>query len=297
MNNYSLRKPNNIAIGSLICLISYFSVALMAALVKLVPHSVGIGKIIFFQYAVSLILCLPCVFQKGITSLKTERFMGHLFRDLVGIATFGLFFLSLLYISLTNSVVLRSTTPFWIPLILFAWRGDKISKNLWLSIAIGFIGVIFIIKPTAQGYFNIGTLYALASGFFMGISALTIRRLSATEPAYRTLFYYCLIATLVSLPFALTHWVYFSPSVWLLLISIGILMYIIQYTLIVAFRFAKTSVLAPISYTAIVFSGVFDWILWNKIPDSYEFIGIILVVASGIMTIVFERKKERGIEK
>lgn len=279
----------------MISLISYISVALMAACVKLVPHSVGIGTIIFFQYVVALALCLPGVLRDGIISLKTERFLGHLARDIAGILTFGLFFLSLSTISLTNAIVLRSTTPFWVPLMLLAWRGDRISKGLWIAITVGFIGVIFIVRPTATGYFNIGTLYALASGFVMAISALTIRRLSASEPAQRTLFYYCLLGSLTSLPFAFAHWTAINTITWVLLISIGILMYIIQYTLIAAFRYAKASVLAPMSYIAIVFSGILDWLIWNKIPGIYSAIGIILVVLSGMITIFLERKKERAL--
>ena len=238
-------------------------------------------------------MCLPIVAKQGISSLKTTHFIGHLGRDIAGILTFAFFFISLSYISLTNAVVLRSTTPFWIPLILLAWRGDRISKGLWTAIFIGFIGIIFIVKPTTGDYFNIGSLYALLSGFLMGIAALTIRRLSATEPASRTLFYYCLIASLTSLPFVSAKWNELSLHTWLLLIGIGILMYLLQYTLILAFRYAKASVLAPMSYTAIVFSGMLDWFLWNKIPDRYEWLGVALVVSSGIATIILERKNEQ----
>lgn len=293
MNDITLRKPHNIALGSLIYLVSCLAVACMAAAVKLVPYNVNIGTIIFFQYAVALILCLPSLLQQGITNLKTQNFIGHLLRDVSGVLTFGFFFWSLTYISLVNAIVLRSTTPFWIPLILLAWRGDRVSKGLWLSIIVGFIGVILITKPGVDNYFNIGALLALTSGLVMGISALAIRKLSATEPASRTLFYYFLIATVVSLPFAIFHWVALQPYTWLLLIIIGVLMYGIQYTLILAFRYAKASALSPISYSAIIFSGILDWLLWHKTPDLYGYIGIILIIGAGITTLLFERKKEK----
>src|SRR5687768_13358802 len=98
----NMRKPNNVMMGSVICIISYLSVALMGVCVKSIPHSVGMGKIIFFQYAIALLLCLPLTIKNGLSSLKTKKVVGHLFRDISGIITFGLFFLSLLYISLTN---------------------------------------------------------------------------------------------------------------------------------------------------------------------------------------------------
>lgn len=296
MQNTSLRKKDNILIGSLVALISYLCVALMAAAVKLVPHSVSLGTIIFFQYLVTLLLSLPGVFKDGISSLKTEKFKSHLLRDIAGILTFGFFFLSLYYTSILNSIVLRSTTPFWIPLILLGWRGDKIRLSLWAAITVGFIGVILIIQPGTDGYLNIGTIYALISGFIMAISALTIRRMSATEPAQRTMFYYGLIATIVTLPFAFIHWHPMSWQTWILLIAIGILMYALQYTLVIAFRYAKASRLAPISYTAIVFSGILDWLIWHKTPNLFEYIGIALVIGAGIVSILIERKYEKPIE-
>ena len=290
---FTLRKPHNVALGSVVYLSSCLAIALMGTFVKLVPSDVNIGTIIFFQYMISLILCVPGILKNGISSLKTNKFKAHLLRDLTGILTFGLYFLALTFISLVNASVLRSTTPFWLPLILFLWRGDRISKMLWASIILGFLGIGLVIKPTAHGYLNIGSLLALGSGFFMAISALTIRRLSATEPAQRTLFYYCLIATITSLPFALTHWVHLSGHTVLLLILIGILMYVTQYTLILAYRSAKASVLSPISYSVIVFAGILEWIIWNKTPDLLGYLGITLVILAGIATIIFERKNEK----
>jgi drug/metabolite transporter (DMT)-like permease len=286
------RKPGQIAVGSSISLISYFSVALMGAFVKLIPPAVGMGKIIFFQYLISLLCTLPFVLVKGVSILKTSRLSAHLFRDIVGVATFGLFFLSLASISLTNAVVLRSTTPFWIPIILLLWRQEPIPWPLWIAIIIGFLGVLLVVNPSSSGYFSLGTLYALGSGLLMALAALSIRRLSATEPPERTLFYYCLIATVISLPFALSQWELFEPSVWALLIGIGILMFIIQWTLIIAFQYAKASRLAPISYTAIAFSAFFDWLLWHKTPGLSSGIGILVIMGSGIAAILLEKKTE-----
>lgn len=289
------RKPDQILLGSLITIISYFCVALMGTFVQMVPPSVGMGKIVFFQYLVSLSLCLPHLFIQGISSLKTSRFPGHLFRDLVGVTTFGLYFLSLSYTSLTKAVVLRSTTPFWIPIILFLWRRDRIPFKLWIVIFLGFLGVLLIVKPSGADSSKLGFLFAIGSGFFMALAALAIRRLSATEPPQRTMFYYFLIASLTSLPFALFHWEPYSWSTWLLLIAIGILMYIVQYTLILAFQYAKASRLAPMSYTAIVFSALLDWWLKNQFPDLLTICGILLVVGLGILGIIFERQNEKII--
>lgn len=288
MENY--RKPHQIVIGSSISLISYFAVSLMGVLVKVASPTLDMGMIIFCQYFVSLLCSLFFLPKYGIKTLKTTRFAGHLFRDLVGIATFGLFFLSVAHISLTNATVLRSTTPFWIPLILLLWRKESIPPSLWISILIGFLGVAFVVKPSTSGYLSLGTIYALGSGLFMALAALSIRRLSKTEPAHRTLFYYCLIGTLVSLPFF--KWKLLELWHLSILLGIGILMFIVQWTLIIAFQYAKASRLAPMSYTAVLFSVIWDLTLWHKVPDVISSLGIAIIIGSGLAAIWLEKKKE-----
>lgn len=292
MENYPLRKPHNIIIGSLICLISYLAIALIATTVKLIPPTIHMGVIIFFQYSIALLLCLPGLFKAGLSKLKTEHPKLHLLRDAAGILNFAAFFLSLAFIPLVNAVVLRSTTPFWIPIILLLWRGDRFSAKLWGSIIVGFIGVFLIAHPPGGAYFNSGSLLALASGALMAVAALSIRQLAATDAAQSTMFYYFLIACLCSLPFAIAFWTPLSLHDLLLLIAVGVLMYIVQFTMILAFRYAKPSVLAPISYSAIIFAGILGWLFWGQIPHSREYLGMLLIICAGLAVILLERKKE-----
>lgn len=287
-------KSNNILIGSLLYLFAYFNIALVAVLVKALPSEIHVGTIIFFQFFIPLLLSLPFIWQRGWTILKTKQYPGHLLRDVSGIATFSLFFLSLSYISLTQAIVLRSTAPFWIPLVLLIWRKEMISKSIWIAVMMGFSGIILIIKPSINGYFSIGSLFALGAGFFIAISTLTLRELAATEPTRRTLFYYCLFASLISLPFLDVN---MPPGKLTLyaLISIGVLMFVIESALITALTYEKASSLAPVSYSAILFSCLFDWLFFNKTLTLLDLCGAFLIISAGILTIRAQRKKERAL--
>jgi len=292
MQTTTLQKRDNMAMGSLLYLFSYFNIAVMGAIVKSLSSSISVPTIIFFQFSIPLMLTLPKIFRKGMATLKTDFYHAHLLRDISGIFTFSAFFFSLSFISLTNAIVLRSTTPFWIPIILLIWQRKHIAKQLWIPILGGFIGITLVVKPSLNGYFNIGTLLALASGFFIAISTITIRELSSTEPTERTLFYYCLCATLVTLPFLNINAMTWDFNTWSLLIGIGVLMYLIENTFILALRYEKASALAPVSYSAIIFSAIFDWLIWGKNFDKYDLLGAFFIVTAGIMSVQLERRNE-----
>lgn len=285
-------RPDNITMGSLLFLFSYFNIAVMGAVVKSLPDTVTVGAIIFFQFSIPLLLSLPKILRKGVRCLRTDFYHVHLLRDISGVFTFTAFFFALSFISLTNAIVLRSTTPFWIPIILFIWQRKHITKQLWLAIFAGFIGITLMVKPDLNGYFNIGSLLALASGFFIAISTLIIRELSSTEPTERSLFYYCLFATIVSFPFVNHGWMQWDAATWSLLISVGVLMYLIENTFIVALSYEKASTLAPISYSAIIFSAIFDWLIWGKNFDRYDCLGAIFIVSAGLLSVRNERRPQ-----
>jgi len=60
-----------------------------------------------------------------------------------------------------------------------------------------------------------------------------------------------------------------------------------------AFKHGKTTILAPITYSVVIFSGLFDWIFWDHLPDLFTYIGVILVVAGAMAAIYFERRYQK----
>lgn len=290
------RQKENIMYAVSLALISYLASATMGVFVKFLPATVSLSVTLFAQYFFGLLVTLFFVAKNPKLYTHTSKPLLHFVRISSGMITFGLFFWSLYYITLVNGMVLRSTTPFFIPLILLVWKKQRVSGGLWAAIVLGFIGVVCIIKPSFHSL-NVGTIIALGSGFVMAIAALSIRRLGRTEPPMRVLFYYFLFSSLVFLPFFLYH-IKEVDSLYIvgMLLGIGICMYVLQYGLVIAFSYGKTSTLAPIAYSAILFSGLFDWFFWRIIPDFVSFIGIFLIIF-GALLIVWQQKKQEKLEQ
>jgi drug/metabolite transporter (DMT)-like permease len=78
----------------------------------------------------------------------------------------------------------------------------------------------------------------------------------------------------------------------LLLCSVGLFLFLQQFFLVQALRYIDAGALSPMSYFTIVFAGVFGWLLWSDTPDIRTFIGVALVLFSGLLTVLTGRKQE-----
>ena len=211
--------PNQIkkAIGLIICAELLYTI--VAAFVKwaspLIPHMM----IIFGQSIFCFLCILPWVLYKKV-NLKTERIPLHLFRAIVGLANFYMLYLALRFIPLSDAMLLNTTSPLFVPLIVFFWSGVRIPLKLWVGLLVGFAGVIVILRPGAE-IFDFGSIIALASGIVSALVFTTIRYLSSTEPALKIIFYFFLIASIISGALAIPFWEPLSLSEWGILFAIG----------------------------------------------------------------------------
>lgn len=241
--------------------------------------------ILFFLHAVSLIVITPFFLRHGLANFKTTHPGYHLLRAIAGIVTYLFFFESIDLVPLTDAVLMHFTAPLFVPLLLHFWGKIKIPKTLWLAIVIGFIGIAIELHPNRQ-VFTPGILFALGSGVCLAVVYLAVRELSRTEPPMRILFYYFSIASLIALPFAVATWRSIDWEIWLALIGIGLLMAVGNLFLIYALRRGPAVILSPITYFAIIFSGLIDWLFWGTVPGWIWGVGALFVVAGSAWTLV-----------
>lgn len=289
-------RKENLLLGAALYTLGNFFLATMGAFTKLATKDVPVPTILFFQNLICLVLFLPWFAKKGFSRLKTKRIGLHLTRDVTGLFAFFALFFSIKMIPLTNAMLLNNTAPLWIPFVIYTWLRIRIKKYLWWGMVIGFLGIIFILKPGGDA-FQVGSFLGLASGVLLGIALVALRRLAVTEPADRILFIYCLFSTFITAPFAISDWTSFSPINWLFMLGTGISLMFAQLLISHSFSHGKASILAPIAYTAVLFSGILEWLIWDRIPGLLSIMGMILVIIGGILSIYFEKQNAKKIEK
>ena len=166
-----------------------------------------------------------------------------------------------------------------------------------LSIALGFFGIVMILKPSGAIFHQPGGLLALLSGLAVAFDDVILGHLdsSGEERTDVTLFYVFLMTTILSGLLAIPVWQTPAGSQWFYLLAIGSGFLGIQLFLVLALGLAPVTTVSPFMYFGVIFAGLIDWIFWDMIPDILTVAGIVLVVAGAIGSILLHpRKHPRG---
>ncbi len=286
----------------LVLLASLFT-ALMATIVKMGASEFTGAAMVFWRNLISLVVFLPWLvwgtphlpLQK---KLHTTQWKLHLVRGFTSFLSVYLYYVSLQYLDLTNSTVLFNTIPIFIPIIALIWHRIAIHHRLWWAIGLAFIGIILVLDPTAK-IFNYASLLALLSGIVGAISLVSLRIGHYTEPSGRMLFYLfvvCIgcsgVATLFSVE---NSWEHLTWADFKYLIPIGIFGFLYQICMTIAAKFATIRFLSPFLYTAVVFTFIFDKILWHTAFSMTSIIGILCVIAGAFLMLLLYPKEDLQI--
>jgi drug/metabolite transporter (DMT)-like permease len=277
---------SGVLVGTLLIVVAFFCVAVMSAFGK-AAAAVPTGMVVLFQNGISLALLLPWVLRHGTTDIKTTRLPLHMVRALTGLLSQALFFIAVKHMSLVNAVLLVNAAPLFIPLVVLVWLKTRITSTVVLSLVIGFVGVVLILKPSPALFAQPAALLAVAAALCSAIALVSVNRLSTTDRPDTILFYYFLISTIAATPFAVSQWRTPVGVEWGYLIAIGLFMALAQLFIILAYQRSTAARLAPFIYSVVVFSGLIGWVVWGQVPDWLALVGIVLVCLGGILSIVF----------
>ncbi len=275
----------NLTKGSLYVLGAFFFMAIFGVLTKAASAHGFELWVSFITYLTGAIVMLPVLFRHGLSFLKTQHFGYHFGRAAFGVTASFLYMLSMQYIPMVNATLLFNTTPIFIPLISMLFLGALITKRTWMAIVIGFIGIIVIIKPSEQIFTQPGNLIGLASGIFLAVAYVLIKKLSPTDPALRIAMYFFILATFFQLP--LLFFAGMSPDLTTAIYSAlaGIAMVLAQVCLAEGYRYADASKVGVYQYTTLIYVGVIDWVVWHVIPPPIDLLGVLLVLIAGVIII------------
>lgn len=288
---------NQTAKAAAATIVSFLMLATVTLFVKLETVSgASIPWIIFIQFATCLVIATIIASRKNFTELRTTKLKYHIIRGVSGMLAFTFYSIAVTKIPLVNAVLLNNTTPLFIPIITLLWLKINIDEKIWWGISIGFIGIIFILDPTEKGFLKTGDLIGLASGISLAIGYVALRVLSKSDSFIAVVFYYSLIAVILSLPFALIYWSNPPPEIWGCAILSGILfvgyLSLLQY----AYTLAEAVKLSPLNFSVIVFTGIFDWLIFDHVPGVMAITGIILVSTGGVLAIKLHEKDNKDLK-
>jgi drug/metabolite transporter (DMT)-like permease len=272
--------------GSLWMLVAGLLFGCMGVFVKLGAHYFTHIELVFYRSFFGLLLIYAIMRQQRIGA-ATQYWRNHLWRSISGTVALALFFYCITVLPLATAVTLNYTAPLFLTVLTILVFKDKFHPPLAIAIASGFCGVVLLLHPTLQRDQLLPGLLGLISGLLAGVALLNVKQLAIIgEPDTRTVFYFTLTATLGSGAWMLFDTVHaITAQNFLILIGLGSTATLAQLTMTRAYRIGKTLVVGSLAYSTIVFASLFGMLLWNEILPLSSWLGMALIIASGVLSL------------
>jgi len=248
--------------------------------------SIEIAWIRFLMFAVIMVpAMLP---GSPLYALRTPRPGLQLMRGLALLSS-SLFFISgLRFLPIAEASATGFVAPLFVTALSILFLGESVGVRRWLATVAGLIGVLIIVRPGSSA-FHPAAFFPLVSALAWACTLIMTRMMSGREHA-TTIMTYSSIAG-VCIISALVPFVWVAPS-WhdiALGIFIGVASTAGQWIVVLAFRYADASVLAPFSYTQLVWVGILGFIFFGEVPGIWTVTGAGFIVGSGLYTAHRER--------
>ena len=290
MNEIVQKKEN---IGFLFGAMASLGYATMGLFVKLATE-VNTETLVFFRSFICFFLLLPLILKNRV-SLKTKKSHLHLLRTIAGLGAFYSLFYAIKKIALVDAMLLFNTAPLFMPLIVLLWFKDKIPVKRLACVLVGFLGVAVVLKSEFL-VFNAGGMMGVLSGFCAAVALVTVRKLSKTESTQLILVFFFFGGIILSFFPMYNSWTSISsPKMWLFIGLMGGAAYFYQYCITLAYTYVHPTKISLTSYLIVVYSGIFDLIIFHKVIDVWTMVGIVLIIGAGIFNVIESRKETTKI--
>jgi drug/metabolite transporter (DMT)-like permease len=273
------------------------SIALFAGMdvmIKTVAGSYPTLQIVFFRSLFALLpLSVAVARSGGLAGLRTRRPMGHVVRSAVGVGAMICFFHAFASMPLADVYAIVFAGPLFLTALAVPMLGERVGWRRWSAVAVGFVGVLVILRP-GTGMLSGAALVCLLGSFLYALAMIMIRLLGRTEGTVAIVVYFTLTCVAVGGIGMIPDWVTPTGPDLATLVAIGVTGGIAQLFITSAFRMAPAGTLAPFEYTALVWGLAFGWLFFGDWPDGLVFVGAGIVAASGLYIVHREAARHRA---
>ena len=278
--------------GTVFFLSSLLLFAVSDATAKYLSAFFAISLLAWARYTTQLVFMLAVSGPRmGRELVCTRRPWLMILRAATQVASTVFVLLAFQRMPLAETTAIAFITPLLVALLAGPVLGEKLRVRNWVATFTGFLGVLLIVRPggTVEG---IGVVFAFCSALTYASYQLLTRKLVATEPALRQLFYIALVGT-IAMSFALPWaWpaVLPTPAQALLILLLGFYGGGGHFLLIRAFDQTPASTLSPLLYIQLIWATLLGWLVFGHLPDMLTFTGMLIIGASGLSLALYRSR-------
>lgn len=272
-------------------LLSTVGFGLMAVTIRLASRTESTLEIAFFRNFFGLIALLPLLLGPALRTpdpraafrktVHTTRLSRYGVRALIGMVGMFLGFWSIANLPLSQAIALAYSSPIFVTIAAVLMLGEVVRVRRWAAVAIGFIGMLVIVRPFSHA-FTLGSLVAVSAAITSAIVAIQIKQLSTTDGPDTIVFWTYVLWVPMSLVAALFQWHWPQGITWLWLALTGVLGTVGQVMWTRALKLGEVSALTPISFVQLVVVTIAGWLMFGEEVDRWTVLGAAIIFASTV---------------
>lgn len=267
--------------------------------VKVLGQSLPIVEIILLRGAFTVVLIGAMItFTAGLSAFSKLNKPIIWWRALCEVGATYCFLTGLIHIELANAAAILSALPLAVTIGSVLFLNEKVGWRRWSAIAIGFIGVLLIVRPGLDA-FNIYSLNILAAVVFAAARDLVTKQapknISSVSLTFATA-----VAITISGAFATYFFAEYQPPTnteWGWLFASALLLSVAYFFIVSAMRVGEVAIVAPFRYTNLLWAIALGIIIFGDKLDWMTLLGSAIVTATGIYTLYRERVRIQAAKK
>ena len=282
-------------LGIGLMLLGMFMFSVNDVMGKWLVSTYSVGQVLLLRSAAALAVLLPIMRRRKVPLALPPRPGLHALRIAFSTLEVAAFYWAVTYLALADVMTYYLAGPIYVAAFAVFWLGERLDRPRILAIAVGFLGVVVALRPSAATL-SLPALIALAGSVFYSLLLITTRTLRETDDATLVLgqILGALIFGIVAAPF---HWVAPGPVDLAGLLLLGIVSMAAHVCVNRSLKIAPASVVAPYQYTLIVWAIVLGYLAFGDVVGVWTLVGAAIICVAGLALLLLEREAaKRGRE-
>jgi drug/metabolite transporter (DMT)-like permease len=263
-----------------------FSFTIMAVSGRELSYGLNTFQIMFFRSVASLIIVAGLLCWLGWHQTKTEQLGRHITRNVIHFSAQYAWLYGVAVLPLAQVFAIEFTTPIWVCILAIPMLGEKLTRPRAVSVLLGFIGVLIVIRPGAgDAVMDLDILFVMWCAVGFALTNINTKRLVQNDTPITIMFYMALLQMPLGFVPSLDGWVWPTAAHWPWIFGLGAAAMSAHYCFARALKVADSGLVAPMDFLRLPLIAVVGYLVYNEAFDLWIIAGAAIIVVGNIINI------------
>ncbi|UUX47985.1 DMT family transporter [Nisaea acidiphila] len=251
----------------------------MGIFIRLASEHLHVLEVVFFRNFLAVVLMAPWIMRQGLGALRTERYGLYSLRAAINLVAMAAGFAAITMIPLAEATALGFTAPLFATIGAVLVLGEVIRVRRVAALVAGFVGMLIVLRPGMEAI-SAGALLALGNALGISVTALVVKKLTATERPEAIVLWMVLLQSPLSLVPALFFWTWPDAMTWLWLFCLAGAGTLGHMCWTRACGLAEITQLQPLEFVKLPLIAVMGFLLFGEGPTLWVWLGGAVIFCS-----------------